>query len=227
MKSISIIIPTLNEAENLPLLLNDLFESLHNSEVIIIDSHSTDKTEEIAYLYGSKFYQINKKNRGSQLNFGSKKAIGEWLLFLHADSRLKSNWTREINHIINQDKNYIYFFNFRINSPNPFFRILEFLVFIRCYLFKLPYGDQGLLIHKNTFKKAKGFKNLPIMEDFDFIMRIKDKKFLLPLKNSILTSDRKWVNTNFLFQSIKNWRLRRRWEKGDDLNAIYEEYYNL
>ena len=227
LKSVSIIIPTLNEADNLPLLLNDLSEFRINSEVILIDSCSKDKTKDIAALYGIRFYQINKKNRGYQLNFGSTLAEGNWLLFLHADSRFKSNWSREIKDIIRKNKNYIYFFNLKINSKKPFFRILEFFVFLRCYLFKMPYGDQGLLIHKNTFKKTKGFRNLPIMEDFDFIKRIQDKSYLLPLKNSIITSDRKWVKRNFLFQAIKNWHLRRRWENGEDIDVIYKEYYNL
>ena len=90
---ISIIIPTLNESNNLPLLLSDLSEIFEESEILIIDSLSKDKTKAISYIYGCKFYKLYKKNRGLQLNFGAKKAKGNWLLFLHADSRLKLNWS--------------------------------------------------------------------------------------------------------------------------------------
>ena len=77
---LSIIIPTLNESINLPLLLSDLSEINHKSEILIIDSTSLDKTEDIALINGTRFYKINKNNRGLQLNYGAEKAKGEWLL---------------------------------------------------------------------------------------------------------------------------------------------------
>ena len=225
MPKISVIIPTLDESKNLPLLLNDLIEINDIAEIIIIDSVSKDKTKDIAFLYGAKFHKIYKKNRGLQMNFGAKNAEGEWLLFLHADSRLKSNWSEEIRPLINKESIYIYFFKLKINNKKLIFRILESLVSLRCFLFKSPYGDQGILIHKNTYNKNQGYKEIPIMEDFDFIKRIKKKKYLLCLKNSIYTSSRKWENKNIILQSIRNWNLRRRWLKGDLSESIYSEYY--
>ena len=96
---LSVIIPTVNESKNLPLLLSDLSER-RNTEIIIIDSLSQDKTKDIAKIYGTRFYQLNQKNRGLQLNFGAQKAKGKWLLFLHADSRFKNKWSKEINFIM-------------------------------------------------------------------------------------------------------------------------------
>ena len=97
---ISIIIPTLNESKNLPLLLSDLYEINKISEILIIDSTSTDKTKDIALINGARFYKIRENNRGLQLNYGAKKAKGEWLLFIHADSRLKFNWSKKIVNIL-------------------------------------------------------------------------------------------------------------------------------
>ena len=224
--TLSVIIPTLNESKNLPSLLSDLSE-IKNAEIIIIDSLSSDKTKEIAEIYGTNFYKLNEKNRGLQLNFGAQKASGEWLLFIHADSRFKENWSEEINLIMKEKSSKVYFFNFKINNPKKIYRILEFFVNLRCLLFKNPYGDQGLLIQKNIYLKNEGFKKIPLMEDIDFIKRIKNKEHIISLKNSIYTSSRKWERKNFLIQSFKNWRLRKRWLKGEPMKLIYDEYYKF
>ena len=224
--TLSVIIPTLNESKNLPSLLSDLSE-IKNAEIIIIDSLSSDKTKEIAEIYGTNFYKLNEKNRGLQLNFGAQKASGEWLLFIHADSRFKENWSEEINLIMKEKSSKVYFFNFKINNQKKIYRILEFFVNLRCLFFKNPYGDQGLLIQKNIYFKNEGFKKIPLMEDIDFIKRIKNKEHIICLKNSIYTSSRKWERKNFLIQSFKNWRLRKRWLKGEPIELIYKEYYKL
>ena len=223
---ISIIIPTLNESNNLPLLLSDLSEINNISEILIIDSTSTDKTKDIALINGTKFYKLNKNNRGLQLNYGAEKAKGEWLLFIHADSRLKFNWSIKVMEISKRDSNFIYYFKFKVNNKIFTFRFLEFFVNLRCFLFKTPYGDQGLLISKENFKTYGGYKTIPLMEDFDFISRI-NKKNLRSLKTPIFTSSRKWDEINFVWQSLKNWHLRRLMLKGVSINRIYKNYYKI
>ena len=91
MSKISIIIPTINEANNLPLLLSDLTEINKEGEILIVDGGSEDRTIDIANIYGAKVFKSNEKNRGLQLNIGAKNSNGEWLIFLHADSRLTSD----------------------------------------------------------------------------------------------------------------------------------------
>ena len=223
---LSIIIPTLNESQNLPLLLSDLSEYNSNIEILIIDSTSKDKTKDIALINGTRFFKINKNNRGLQLNYGAKKANADWLLFIHADSRLKFNWSKEIIEILKKDPNFVYYFKFKVNNKSLNYRFLEFLVNLRCLIFKSPYGDQGLLISKENFKNLGGYKAIPIMEDLDFICRI-NKKNLKPLRTPIFTSSRKWDEINFVRQSLKNWYLRRLMRKGYSINRIYKKYYKI
>ncbi len=223
---ISIIIPTLNESNNLPLLLSDLSEINNISETLIIDSTSIDKTKDIALINGTRFYKTNKKNRGLQLNYGAEKAKGEWLLFIHADSRLKFNWSRKVMDISKRNSNFIYYFNFKVNNKSFIYRFLEFFVNLRCFLFKTPYGDQGLLISKENFKAYGGYKTIPLMEDFDFISRI-NKRNLRSLKIPIFTSSRKWDGVNFVWQSLKNWHLRKLMRKDYSINKIYYKYYRV
>jgi len=228
LPKLSIIIPTFNESKNLPSLLSNLLEMGNESEIIIVDCDSQDKTKEISSLYGAKVYNSPLKNRGFQLNYGSKKAKGEWFCFIHADSRLKKGWSKEIKQVMKKNYRYIYFFRFRVNSKKVFYKLLEYVVNVRGFLFKTPYGDQGLLISRENYIKTGGYQPLPIMEDIDFIKRIKEKKVKLkPLENPMYTNSRKWERVNFIFQAFKNWRLRQRWSQGESLEKIYEEYYKV
>ena len=225
MPKISVIIPTYNEAINLPLLLSDLSILDEDGEIIIMDAASEDKTVEIANIYGAKIYKSNKKNRGLQLNRGAKKAKGEWFIFLHADSRLDGNWLRKIRSVFFEKEQYVYAFKFKINNQKIIYRFLEILVNFRSYFLKTPYGDQGLLINRKTYFDNNGFRKIPLMEDLDFITRLKNKVNLRILNFPIYTSSRKWEKTNFFLQAIKNWQFRRRWLRGESIQKIYSDYY--
>jgi len=225
LSQISIIIPTINEANNLPLLLADLSIIQKIGEIIIVDCGSEDKTIDIANIYGAKVYKSKERNRGLQLDIGAKNSKGEWLLFLHADTRLTYDWFKKINSVFKGDKNYIYYFKFKINHKKIIYRVLEILVNFRSQYFKQPYGDQGLIIHRTAYIKNNGFRKLPLMEDVDFLRRFNNTKYLKQLNLPIFISSRKWERTNIFFQAFKNWNFRRRWLKGESIKSIYSDYY--
>ena len=225
MYKISIIIPTYNEANNLPLLLSDLSIIKKEVEILIIDCGSQDKTIDIANIYGAKINKSKEKNRGLQLNIGAKNALGEWFIFLHADSRLNRDWLKRIKSVLQDDESYIYSFMFQIDSKKIIYRFLEILVNFRSFFLKTPYGDQGLIIHRKTYFKNNGYSKIPLMEDLDFIKRLKRKENLRVLNFPIYTSSRKWEKTNIFQQAFNNWKFRRRWLKGESIESIYIDYY--
>ena len=225
MSKISVIIPTLNEANNLPLLLSDLSIIQNEGEIIIVDCGSEDKTIDIANIYGAKVYKSNDRNRGLQLNMGAKNSKGEWLIFLHADTRLTYDWFRKVNSVFEGNQKYVYYFKFKINHKKIIYRILEFLVNFRSQFFKQPYGDQGLIIHRTTYFENNGFKKIPLMEDVDFLKRLNKKQDLIQLNLPIFISPRKWESTNIFLQALKNWNFRRRWLKGESTKSLYYDYY--
>ena len=225
MSKISIIIPTINEANNLPLLLSDLSSIQKEGEIIIVDCGSEDKTVDIANNYGAKVCISKERNRGFQLNLGANSSKGDWLIFLHADTRLTHDWFRKINPVLKENSNYIYYFKFKINNKKIIYRVLEILVNFRSKYFKKPYGDQGLIIHRTTYFRNNGFRKIPLMEDVDFLRRLNNKKNLKQLNSPIFISSRKWERTNIFLQAIKNWQFRRRWLKGESLKSIYSDYY--
>ncbi len=225
MSKISIIIPTINEANNLPLLLSDLSVIQKEGEIIIVDCGSEDKTIDVANIYGAKVFKSEERNRGLQLDIGAKNSKGDWLIFLHADTRLTHDWLKKINLVLKGDKNYIYNFTFKINHKKIIYRVLEILVNFRSQYFKQPYGDQGLIIHRTIYFRNNGFRKIPIMEDIDFLRRLNKKKDLKQLNLPIFISSRKWERTNIFLQALKNWKFRRRWLKGESTKSIYSEYY--
>jgi rSAM/selenodomain-associated transferase 2 len=225
LSKISIIIPTINEANNLPLLLSDLLNIHKDGEIIIVDCGSKDKTIEIANIYGAKVFISKERNRGLQLDIGARHSKGEWLIFLHADTRLTYDWFRKTKSFLKGNKNSIYYFKFKIDHKKIIYRVLEILVNLRSKYFKQPYGDQGLIIHRSIYIKNNGFRKIPIMEDVDFFRRLNNKKDLQQLNLPIFTSSRKWERTNIFLQALKNWNYRRRWLRGESIKSIYSDYY--
>ena len=224
--TLSIVIPTLNEALHLPLLLSDLNVWPNDFELIIVDGGSIDLTISIAQIQGVDVIKSPKKNRGYQLKTGASNARGDWLLFLHADSRLRIGWVRSLSQIIQnkKSKNFAWYFDFKIKKDNLEYRFLEIAVALRSLFLQQPYGDQGLLIHKDLYYKTGGFSSLKIMEDIDLITRITKKTKLKRIRESIYTDDRKWTNSNIIKRAIKNYKLRKKWRQGYDIDNLSKEY---
>ena len=226
--ALSIIIPTLNEADHLPLLLADLNEWPYNFELIIVDGGSIDLTISIAQIQGIDVIKSSKKNRGYQLKTGASNARGDWLLFLHADSRLSPSWFKSLSQIIQNKKsaNFAWYFDFKIKKFNLQFRILEFAVALRSHFLQRPYGDQGLLIHKKLYHRAGGYSSLKIMEDLDLITRITKTAKARRIGVNLYTDDIKWSNSNIIKRALRNANLRKKWRQGHDIDNLSKEYYS-
>ena len=228
LPTLSIIIPTLNEAHHLPLLLADLNEWPYEFESTIVDGGSSDFTIAISKIYGSNVIKSPKKNRGYQLKTGASNSRGNWLLFLHADSRLNPGWIKNVLKIMKNktSKNFAWYFNFKIRKNNISFRVLEIAVGLRSYFLQSPYGDQGLLIHKNLYNLSGGFSSLKIMEDIDLITRITKKTKVKCIGENLYTDDSKWSNSNIIIRAIKNAILRKKWRLGYNIDDLSKEYYS-
>jgi len=227
LPTFSVIIPTLNEANHLPLLIADLNAFPYDFDLTIVDGGSKDLTISIAEIQGINVINSIKKNRGYQLKIGASKAKGDWLLFLHADSRLDPKWFNSFLKIVKDktSKNFAWYFDFKIKKNNPQFRILELAVALRSHFLQRPYGDQGLLIHKDLYYLSGGYSSLKIMEDLDLITRITKTNKAKSIGEKIFTDDIKWSGSNIISRAIKNAKLRKKWRKGYNVDNLSEEYY--
>jgi len=209
-RMITVVIPTLNEERSLASTLTALVPAAVEGfvrEVVIVDGGSQDQTLAIADEAGTKIVK-SAKGRGVQLAEGGKAAKGEWLLFLHADTVLSEGWMREAAQFIDDvdggaRPEAAAAFRFALDDIGLKPRLLERLVAVRCGLFRLPYGDQGLLIPKRLYREIGGFRPVPIMEDVDLVRRL-GRGRIFPLHAKAVTSAVRFKRDGYAFRSCRN-----------------------
>ncbi|MBL4756608.1 MAG: TIGR04283 family arsenosugar biosynthesis glycosyltransferase [Rhizobiales bacterium] len=202
---ISIVIPTLNAADGLPATLEALVQASVEGlvgEVIISDGGSSDATEAIAEAAGCKWVS-GIPGRGQQLAAGAKAASKPWLLFLHADTILDDTWISDARQHMALMPGKAASFKFTMASPRTRARIIEKLVDLRCRIFALPYGDQGLLIEKHLYDSLGGYKQMALMEDVEFVRRI-GRRRLRHLRARATSSAIRYERDGYFRRSLKN-----------------------
>ncbi|NCR27702.1 MAG: glycosyltransferase [Microcystis aeruginosa Ma_QC_C_20070823_S13] len=189
MNYLSIIIPTLNEELGIAATLKQIGAGV---EIIVVDGGSTDKTREIAKKLGDKVIISPKKGRAFQMNLGAKIAKGDILLFLHGDTLLPHEFQEQIINTLSQSGIVAGAFELKIDGEEKTLRLVEKLVNWRSRWLSLPYGDQGIFLKAAIFADLGGFPELPIMEDFELIQRLKKRGKIAIVSASVITSARRW-----------------------------------
>ncbi|MDD1413239.1 TIGR04283 family arsenosugar biosynthesis glycosyltransferase [Dolichospermum sp. ST_con] len=199
---ISIIIPTLNEAGNIKeTIISSQFSN--NVEIIVVDGGSQDETLFIAKSLNVKVI-ISPAGRANQMNAGAMAASGEILLFLHADTRLPTNFEEMMRTTLAKPGIVAGAFALRINAPNLGLRLVEFGVKWRSHLWQMPYGDQGIFLTKDVFQQVGNFPQMPIMEDFELIRKLKTMGKIYLLQTPVITSPRRWLKKGIIQTTILN-----------------------
>jgi rSAM/selenodomain-associated transferase 2 len=188
--TISIIIPVLNEARVIKQTLEKL-NQYSEIEIIVVDGGSQDETVAIAKTLANVITVIGK-GRAGQMNAGANLAQSDILLFLHGDTQLPTNFIDLVTQTLDQNQTIAGAFELAIDGSSRSLRWIEVLVRMRSHILSLPYGDQGIFISKQAFIEAGGFNDLPIMEDFEFISRIKRMGRIAIAPAAVTTSDRRW-----------------------------------
>ena len=205
---LSIVIPTLNEAARLPATLAALSTPAGSGgeapEILVSDGGSRDATADLAQGAGAQVV-TGAQGRGAQLAAGAAAAQGDWLLFLHADTRLAPGWRAAVDPFMADPANRqrAGYGRFRLDDPHPRARRLEKRVAWRCRRFGLPYGDQGLLIGRNFYRALGGYRPLPLFEDVDLVRRIGPNR-LVPLDFDAVTGAERFLQTGYRRRSARN-----------------------
>ena len=191
---ISIIIPTYNEAKKIETTISNLLngsDKKNVGEIIIADAGSVDATTEIAKNLFAKIIIIQGKNRASQLNAGASIACNEILFFLHADSVPSPGYSKKIINAVNKQ---YHSGCFRLRFDHDHWFLKSNAWFTRFNVNAIRFGDQGLFVTRNVFKKAGGYnENLLIMEDQEIIHRLKKNSSFKVLDSYVQTSARKYL----------------------------------
>jgi len=198
---ISVIIPTVNEEQNILRTVKRVREAAKREkrgtiEIIIADGGSSDNTVSIIKKYAKVV--LTEQGRGIQMNKAAQHAKGDILVFLHADTLLPLQAFKRITKAIKKGA-IGGAFRVKFDRQDGFFKIIQLRSNFRSRFFKVFFGDQALFVTKTAFYKLRGFKNVPIMEDVDFSRRMKSIGKVILVKDSIVTSARKFVNKGMVY----------------------------
>lgn len=226
MAGLSVVVPVLNEARHLPFLLADLQRWPDALQIVVVDGGSTDKTIEVAHQGGAQVVQSPVQGRGQQLQRGLQLSQHSWLMVLHADSRLSQHWVDHVQRVLSmaRGRQQAWAFDFRVDQRRPMLKLLEWCVALRSRWGQMPYGDQGLLIHRSLYERVGGYRSLALMEDVDLIQRLQQISRIGALGCALTTSARRWNHRGVLNQAWNNAQLRRRWKNGEDAEQLIRIY---
>lgn len=191
MAPVGIVIPTLNEADRLPGLLDDLRHLSVAAHVVVADGGSTDGTPAVARAAGARVVRA-AAGRARQMNAGAAALTTPWLCFLHADVRVPPEARLDLARAVADPAAVAAVWRLALDARGWWFRALEWGARLRDRAGGLPYGDQGLLVRRELFAALGGFADMPLMEDVDLVRRLRRRAPLIRLRSSVVASARRY-----------------------------------
>ena len=232
--NLSIIIPLLNEAGNLPELIAHIVRlDPAPQQVILVDGGSVDgsvaiaksvlKSTEIAQSIIDWHVIESTVGRAQQMNAGAILATGDVLLFLHADTELPADATDNIRQAVAQ---YDWGrFDVGLDSREPLLKIVGLMINQRSRLMSIATGDQAIFIKKSVFEQIGGYPDQPLMEDIELCKRLKKISRPACLKSKVTTSARRWQQHGTWRTIFLMWHLRFDYWRGVSPNVLKQRYY--
>ncbi len=214
VKRLSIIIPTLDEAEGIVATLESLGELRRRGhEVIVVDGGSSDGTATLAAGFADRVVAASA-GRAGQMNAGARAASGDALLFLHADSRLPDEADCLVLQGLAHGGAAWGRFDVRIASAHPVLRMVETMMNLRSRLTHICTGDQCMFMRRDAFDAVGGYPGQALMEDIAISARLRRLSAPLCLRERCLTSARRWESRGVLRTIVLMWWLRLQYALG-------------
>jgi rSAM/selenodomain-associated transferase 2 len=232
VKTLSVVIPCLNESRNISTAYNSIRDEKDLSEIIIVDGGSTDDTREIGARLGARIIEA-QKGRGLQINAGIRECAGDAILVLHADCQIVPGTIERIFHLLNKNSDYVGGALGIIYSPNSLkFRLLSMISNARALYVKIAFGDQGQFFRREAINILGGFPRQMLMEDVEFSIHLKKIGKVAFVPKGIIASTRrmqeKGIIKNFIQVSalFVTYLIKRRHFTEDPLRVnFYNRYY--
>jgi rSAM/selenodomain-associated transferase 2 len=223
---VSIIVPVRNDAAALARLLAQL-PAAPEVDVIVSAAVPIDsQTAALRHTRPDVRWIEGAAGRGVQLNAGAAEATGEWLWFVHADSRLPEAWMDAFRAMpLPACEAVGGSFRFALDSKAWQARLIEHLVAWRVRWYGLPYGDQGIFARRTVFHSVGGFLPVPLIEDVEFIRRLKRAGPLRHLRLALTTSARRWERDGWFRRSAGNLMILAMYLVGVSPRRLARRYY--
>lgn len=211
---LSIILPTLNEAETLDGVFSAVGSEKIRSELIVVDAGSCDDTVAIARSAGARVLTSARPQRGLQLNVGARHARGEILLFLHADTRLPFGALDHITQTLDDPTIIGGAFARRYDSKSIVLRATCWLAGWRNRTVGWHLGDQAMFVRRSAFFQLGGFREVDMFEDVDFSRRLKRFGRIVTLLPRVISSSRRFARVGPARTTLRDLRLTARYLLG-------------
>lgn len=215
---ISVVIPTLNEEDSIAAAIRSCADA---DEILVVDGGSRDRTRALAEQSGARVLET-APSRGLQMAEGARVTRGDWIIFLHADTRLSPeacSCIRELDPAVRGGA-----FRLRFDSPRFTYRVLELAVRARTLGLGLPYGDQAIFCRREAYAAAGGMPSFPVMEDVAFIRALgRTGKLAFPAID-VVTSPRRYERRGPIRSSMRNLWLLARYFAGADTSDLARAY---
>lgn len=225
MCALSIIIPTYFEESGIKVLLNHVLEAvapINGVEIIVVDGDSGDQTIAAARAMGVCVYRSHR-SRALQMNLGAARAHGDYLLFLHSDTRLPDNFAETWEQMITRGATWG-FFPLRLSGSHWPFRFLERAISCRARLTHVATGEQGIFVHRNAWRLLGGYRPLALMEDVDFSRRLRRLARPAIATACVETSSRRWQEQGIIRTLLMTLCLRTGFWLGVDAQRLTRFY---
>ena len=221
---ISVVIPVLDEAEGIARSLRPL-QALrgHGIEVVVVDGGSRDGTRHAAHSLCDRILDA-PCGRARQMNAGARAASGHVLLFLHADTRLPSGWSRMIQDALEDRGREWGRFDVRLDGVHPMLRVVERAMNLRSRLSGIATGDQAIFVTSAAFQAAGGFPDIALMEDIALSRALRARSPPICLRAAVVTSSRRWERNGIARTIVLMWRLRLEYAFGADPEKLARLY---
>jgi len=223
---ISVIIPVFNESHIISRTIRHVqnLEFRKSDEIIVVDGNPKKNT--IASISDKTVRKVSSsKGRGAQMNQGAEMAIGDVLLFLHADTRLAVDALSRIENTLNNPGVIGGAFDLGIQSDRLAYRLIEAVASYRSRITRIPYGDQAIFMRKAFFQHIGGYRDIPIMEDVELMKRVKSQDGRIKIiRQQVMTSPRRWESEGILYGTLRNWMLITLYSLGVSPQKLAEFY---
>jgi len=198
---VTIVTPVLGDTDAVRALLRQI-PATPDVEIVVVDGGADPEIEGMVAAHGRAALRRSAAGRARQMNAGAAGTSGAWLLFLHADSALPPGWLPAMAAL--GDGVAGGWFRFALDDTAWQARVIERLVAWRVRHLRLPYGDQGLFVQRSVFERLGGFRELPLLEDVEFVRRLVRAGRTVELPLALRTSSRRWCRDGWFRRSTKN-----------------------
>ena len=212
---VSVVIAALNDEERIGAAVDSAFAA-GAAEVIVSDGGSADRTREIAAAHRARVI-TSLPMRSRQFNTGAREVQHDAIIFLHADTTLPAGAATAVGEALQRFE----FGGFRISFAEHALklRVAAAMINLRTRITRCPWGDQAQFIQRSKFT---GFREIPLMEDYELATRMKHSATILPL--AVTTSGRRFLAKGVLRTAWTNWSIVTRWKLGADPETLAQIY---